>query len=244
MCLVLLVPWKGATSPNDCQLYEWVHGVDIASTRSQDTKLRSSVISAVLKEVICASNLARTKQLLRACCAYANVTLSMLSHTGIEYSAQGDGVRSIICVLPLLSICFEMVRRGPMYHQRAQKIVIIPTDAQFNLLGGQVLAFRNDGRLWSLDAWLLAEVSHHYLPFADACLAHVLNGLRELARTELDQEYYNSSTRLAASRLSMGGMRARLRALSCRSERLKGLCQTALAQSALAQSIQEQLFVR
>lgn len=91
----------------------------------------------------------------------------------------------------------------------------------------QVLAFRSDARLWSLDGWLLAEVSHHYFSFADAYLAHVLDGLRELAQKELEGSKYSVDCR----------MQDRLAALCSRSKRLEALCRTALQQSTLVQSL-------
>lgn len=55
----------------------------------------------------------------------------------------------------------------------------------------QVLRFRDDARLWSLDKWLLSEISHRYESFARVYLnelVHARNGLNEVKRKELDGE--------------------------------------------------------
>ena len=39
----------------------------------------------------------------------------------------------------------------------------------------QVLKFQDDARLWSVDEWLLRELSHRYEPFARAYLHEVVH---------------------------------------------------------------------
>lgn len=83
----------------------------------------------------------------------------------------------------------------------------------------QVLKFRDDARLWSIDKWLLGELSHRYESFAQIYLhevVHSRNGLNEVTRKELDGE-------------DLRGLRPiedindRLDVLASRSESLKGL---------------------
>lgn len=83
----------------------------------------------------------------------------------------------------------------------------------------QVLKFREDARLWSLDKWLLGELSHRYESFAQVYLHQVVHsrtGLNEVKRKELDGE-------------DLRGLRPtedvhdRLDVLASRSESLKGL---------------------
>lgn len=89
----------------------------------------------------------------------------------------------------------------------------------------QVLAFRDDARLWSLDKWLLGEVAHRYESFAQVYLnevVHSRNGLNEVERKWLDGE-------------DLRGLRPiqdihdRLDVLASRSEPLKGLVSQLLA---------------
>lgn len=100
----------------------------------------------------------------------------------------------------------------------------------------QVLAVRDKRRLWTLDAWLLAEVSHYYLPFADAYLAHMLDELRKLLRRELDQKQAGSSD------FSRQEITERTRTLSSRSSRLKTLCSVAIAQISIIAPSMESMF--
>lgn len=83
----------------------------------------------------------------------------------------------------------------------------------------QVLTFRDDAKLWSLDKWLLGELSHRYESFAEVYLNDLVysrNGLNEVERKELDGDDLRG-LRPAED------IRARLDVLSSRSERLKGL---------------------
>lgn len=105
--------------------------------------------------------------------------------------------------------------------------------SSFSLLffsGLQVLVFRDDVRLWTLDAELLADVSHYNFTFADAYLAHLLSRLAKDAMGRLDGGC-DMSTNIAPLALESLQVTARLGALSSRSERLGDLCQAALAQT-------------
>lgn len=93
----------------------------------------------------------------------------------------------------------------------------------------QVLAFKSDSRLWAFDKWLLAEVSYYYFSFADAYLAHILDGLRKLVQNDLDER--------SAKYWVDYRVEDRLAAVCSRSQRLAALCHTALRQSTLAQSV-------
>ena len=96
--------------------------------------------------------------------------------------------------------------------------------------GLQVLVFRDDARLWTLDAELLADVSHYHFTFADAYLAHLLSSLSKDAMGRLDGGC-DESTNIAPLEAESLQVTVRLGALSSRSERLRELCQAALAQS-------------
>lgn len=93
------------------------------------------------------------------------------------------------------------------------------------LTSPQVLTFRHDARLWSLDKWLMTEVSHHYESFAEVYLnelMHSRNGLNEVKRKELDGGYTTSAD-LRGLRLRIEDIQDRLGVLASKSERLKGL---------------------
>lgn len=106
-----------------------------------------------------------------------------------------------------------------------------PADAAV-LRSTQVLNFRHDSRLWALDAWLLVEVSHSHLPFADAYLAQLLGHLLEYSKrigSEINIGGKASTAGLQGSKLK--DVKIRLGRLASRSERLRYLCGTALAKS-------------
>lgn len=82
-----------------------------------------------------------------------------------------------------------------------------------------MLEFRDDARLWSLDKWLLGEVSHRYESFAKVYLKEVVysrNGLNEVERKELDGEDLRGLQPIQ-------DIYGRLDVLASRSESLKGL---------------------
>lgn len=89
----------------------------------------------------------------------------------------------------------------------------------------QVLTFREDARLWSLDKWLMTEVSYHYESFAEVYLnelMHSPNGLIEVTRKKLDGRYKTSAD-LRGLRLRTEYIQDRLDIFASRSERLEGL---------------------
>lgn len=95
-----------------------------------------------------------------------------------------------------------------------------------------MLNFRHDSWLWALDAWLLVEVSHSHLSFADAYLAQLLGQLFEHSKqigNEFNIGNQASTTGPQASQLE--DVKIRLRRLASRSERLRNLCDAALAKS-------------
>lgn len=83
----------------------------------------------------------------------------------------------------------------------------------------QVLKFRDDARLWSMDEWLLGELSHRYESFAQVYLhevVHSRNGLNEMKRKELDGEDLRGLRPIEDIHNSLD-------VLASRSESLKGL---------------------
>lgn len=93
----------------------------------------------------------------------------------------------------------------------------------------QVLGYCNDPRLWSLDQWLLTEISHEHFTFAGAYLARLLQCSKRLLAANIHtQEAHDTCT------WRLDDVRCRIEALSARSTRLSLLCAMALEQSMLA----------
>lgn len=113
-------------------------------------------------------------------------------------------------------------------------------DAFFYADGLQVLVFRDDARLWSLDAELLADVSHYHFTFADAYLAHLLSSQSNDAMGRLDAGY-DVPTNIAPLAVESLQVTVRLGTLASRSERLAELCQAALAQRSNIGRVSERL---
>lgn len=83
-----------------------------------------------------------------------------------------------------------------------------------------MLSFRSDERLWSLDPWLLDEVSYHHASFADIYVAHLLQQGREMDSASTA----NFSQRQGAA--------MRFASLSSRSVHLEEFCQSVLHHAA------------
>ena len=92
----------------------------------------------------------------------------------------------------------------------------------------QVIVFRGDERLWSLDPWLLDEVSKYYSVFADVYVTHLLTILIKV-RSALDQGNGALTDNLVSERETA---KSRLTSLSSRGGKLGVLCRLALSHTA------------
>lgn len=82
----------------------------------------------------------------------------------------------------------------------------------------QVEGFLDDARLWSLDEWLLGEISHRYESFARAYVEKLTRSREELVRRE-----YLTSADSSGPCLRKEDVQSRLGVLCSRSERLQRL---------------------
>ncbi|CAM9107786.1 unnamed protein product, partial [Ectocarpus fasciculatus] len=82
----------------------------------------------------------------------------------------------------------------------------------------QASGFQDDARLWSLDEWLLGEMSHRYESFARAYVEKLTRSREELVRRD-----YLTSADSSGRCLRKEDVQSRLHVLCSRSERLKRL---------------------
>ncbi|CAM9104471.1 unnamed protein product [Discosporangium mesarthrocarpum] len=125
----------------------------------------------------------------------------------------------------------------------SHSVVTSPTNKLLN----QVLANKDDPRLWSLNLWLLLELSQGYHPFAEAYTAHLVQSMKILLEAEIEG-VGALSQHLSGGLPSRAGVMGeleeelaynmeetwnRLCALASRSSRLGRLCDKVMAENGL-----------
>lgn len=223
MCFMLLEPCRTTTHTEGSSWHEWVHGANSPTPDFKPPGRHSSPIRMLLDQVptsfcrISFHQQFRATRHSRKPRRQHNIALGWLDRSALARWLKAPCISTPY--LPCISPRFDLTDAA---------LLTMPPPSQ-------VLAIRDDGRLWSLDAWLLSEVSHNYLPFADAYLAHLLAGLLQLRQKEIDTGCREQPTSSLAFRRK--NLSERLAILSSRSSRLGTLCRAALAWSNFDHSV-------